>query len=407
MDMNDVGKLLLTVTKKMKKTASQILHPQTQLEKWLKEATSNTNWGCPTSILYEISRCSVDYHDYIVIQKCIWESLADKPNKWRRIYKTLVLIDYLIKNGVDRIVDEVRENIYRIRYLQEFYYTEEGKDKGGGIREKSKTIIGIINDPLLLKNEREKAKNNRNKYIGINGRSHINKSNLISNKVNNNTYTERYDPFEPSNISNNTVNFSTMNNKQDLNKLNKERINNTFNKSFNGNQINKFNKNSISTLGVRRSKIYNNESKPDEIIVIAAQKLANENKNISEGIEKDSDTEILKFNPISTNIPETIKFSDKSIDLNEDNSKYNTSDWGMFISAPFCSDSKNPFILDREVKEDKNLNNNDIIDLVDLNISSNKNRNDELYNSEVLNNEYKKFDINDLKMECLPQGFLL
>ncbi|KAH8582100.1 epsin like ENTH VHS domain involved in endocytosis vesicular trafficking [Cryptosporidium sp. chipmunk genotype I] len=173
MELNDVGRLLMSMTRKMKKTASQIVHPLTQLEKWLKEATSNTNWGCSSTILNEIARSMTDYHDYVLVQKCIGDCLSEKAIKWRRIFKTLVLVEYLLKNGIDRFVDDFKEYMYKIRHLQDFYYTEEGKDKGAGIREKSKYILNLMNDPLLLKSERKKARDNRGKYIGINGRSGI------------------------------------------------------------------------------------------------------------------------------------------------------------------------------------------------------------------------------------------
>ncbi|KAJ1607212.1 putative transmembrane domain-containing protein [Cryptosporidium canis] len=171
MELNDVGRLLVSMTRKMKKTASQIVHPLTQLEKWLKEATANTNWGCSSTILSEIARSMTDYHDYVVVQKCIGECLSEKPSKWRKIFKTLVLVEYLLKNGIDRFVDDIKEYIYKIRHLQDFHYTEEGRDRGAGIREKSKYILGLLNDPVQLKAERKKARDNRGKYIGINGRT--------------------------------------------------------------------------------------------------------------------------------------------------------------------------------------------------------------------------------------------
>ncbi|KAJ1613389.1 epsin like ENTH/VHS domain [Cryptosporidium canis] len=171
MELNEVGRLLVSMTRKMKKTASQIVHPLTQLEKWLKEATANTNWGCSSTILNEIARSMTDYHDYVLVQKCIGECLSEKPSKWRKIFKTLVLVEYLLKNGIDRFVDDIKEYIYKIRHLQDFHYSEEGRDRGAGIREKSKYILGLLNDPVQLKTERKKARDNRGKYIGINGRT--------------------------------------------------------------------------------------------------------------------------------------------------------------------------------------------------------------------------------------------
>ncbi|TRY49921.1 Epsin like ENTH/VHS domain containing protein [Cryptosporidium tyzzeri] len=216
MELNDVGRLLMSMTRKMKKTASQIVHPLTQLEKWLKEATSNTNWGCSSTILNEIARSMTDYHDYVLVQKCIGDCLSEKAIKWRRIFKTLVLVEYLLKNGIDRFVDDFKEYMYKVRHLQDFYYTEEGKDKGAGIREKSKYILNLMNDPMLLKSERKKARDNRGKYIGINGRSGVvggrggldvrNNNYSISNtKFNNNKSTSTSTSISSYSISTNGV----------------------------------------------------------------------------------------------------------------------------------------------------------------------------------------------------------
>ncbi|KAF4667650.1 hypothetical protein FOZ61_008038 [Perkinsus olseni] len=44
---------------------------------------------------------------------------------------------------------------------------EEGRDKGAGIREKSREIVDLVNNPVQLRAEREKARQGRDKYIGI------------------------------------------------------------------------------------------------------------------------------------------------------------------------------------------------------------------------------------------------
>ncbi|KFG44404.1 ENTH domain-containing protein, partial [Toxoplasma gondii FOU] len=146
------------------------LSKDSPLEKNLKEATSDKNWGCPTTILSEIARCSFNCTDYLQIMKFLWTALSEPPKKWRRIYKALTLLEYLLKNGCERVVEETRENQFALRVLQQFSFTEEGRDKGAGIREKAKLVCRLAFDPELLKEERETAQKNRNKFVGIGAR---------------------------------------------------------------------------------------------------------------------------------------------------------------------------------------------------------------------------------------------
>ena len=48
----------------------------------------------------------------------IWECLSPpKPRKWRQVFKALTLLEFLVKNGVERCVDEVRDNQFKLRVL--------------------------------------------------------------------------------------------------------------------------------------------------------------------------------------------------------------------------------------------------------------------------------------------------
>lgn len=168
--MENLGKMFSTGYEKAKEAANQAMSKDSPLEKNLKEACANTNWGASTSLLAEIARDSFDYSCCCVIMKYVWEAIGDKPTKWRRVLKALTLIDYLCKNGTERIVEEVRESVYRIRVLMDFHVTEDGRDRGSGIREKAKWIVELVNDVDLLKEERSKSLANRHKFVGIGGR---------------------------------------------------------------------------------------------------------------------------------------------------------------------------------------------------------------------------------------------
>jgi hypothetical protein len=83
----------------------------------------------------------------------------------------LSLIDFLIKNGAERFVEECRDRIYKIRTLQDYNYYEGTIDKGAGVREKSRQIVELLQSNDLIKSEREKARTLRSKLKGIDSNS--------------------------------------------------------------------------------------------------------------------------------------------------------------------------------------------------------------------------------------------
>mmetsp|Transcript_66085 Transcript_66085/g.184038 ORF Transcript_66085/g.184038 Transcript_66085/m.184038 type:complete len:634 (-) Transcript_66085:122-2023(-) len=149
---------------KMKRQAKKTLELETTLEQNLREATSNQNWGCPTTVLFELSCAANNYHDRQKIMATIWEKLDRKPDKWRRIIKSLTLLEYLVKNGPEQVVGEVQGEQLKVRDLLGFQAKEEGQDRGAGVREKAQQIIDLVADKDLLRSEREKAHDYRVKF---------------------------------------------------------------------------------------------------------------------------------------------------------------------------------------------------------------------------------------------------
>jgi epsin len=135
---------------------------KTPFERLLQEATSNENWNVSTKTLREIADHSYNFNDFSTIMKHIWKRLNSQRKKWRKIIKTLTLIDYLLKNGSPRCIAEIKDEIYQIKTLQDFSHFENGADKGAGIREKSKQIVELLNNEGKLEKEREAAKTMQN-----------------------------------------------------------------------------------------------------------------------------------------------------------------------------------------------------------------------------------------------------
>ncbi|CAM9324340.1 unnamed protein product, partial [Ectocarpus sp. 12 AP-2014] len=90
---------------------------------------------------------------------------ASLPPRWRR--QALCLLEHLIKNGAERVIEDARDNLHRVRMLSDFNYYEGPIDKGSGVREKSKQVIELLKDNDMIREEREKSRKLRDKYVGL------------------------------------------------------------------------------------------------------------------------------------------------------------------------------------------------------------------------------------------------
>jgi epsin len=102
---------------------------KSEVVKILNEATNNDNWNISNSKLQVLADHTYDWNDYNVIMKHLWSKLTLKQKEWRKIFKALHALDYLLKNGAPRIVQEIRDDLYKIRSLQDMEYVIQGKDK--------------------------------------------------------------------------------------------------------------------------------------------------------------------------------------------------------------------------------------------------------------------------------------
>jgi len=94
--------------------------------------------------------------------------LQDNRRNWRRTYKSLLLLGYLVKNGSERVVTSAREHIYDLRGLENYsFIDEQGKDQGVNVRHRVKGLIEFIQDDEKLREERKKAKKTKDKFIGV------------------------------------------------------------------------------------------------------------------------------------------------------------------------------------------------------------------------------------------------
>jgi hypothetical protein len=73
----------------------------------------------------------------------------------------------LVKSGAERCIEEMRDHMRVIRGLQEYNFYEGNVDKGGGTREKASALISLLGNNDSIREEREKARRLRDKFVGI------------------------------------------------------------------------------------------------------------------------------------------------------------------------------------------------------------------------------------------------
>ncbi|KAL8293335.1 hypothetical protein RQP46_000036 [Phenoliferia psychrophenolica] len=96
--------------------------------------------------------------DCVTIIETIDKRLEDKGKNWRHVYKSLILLQYLLENGHELVVVYCRENLYVIKTLQEFQYIDGddlNNDRGRLVRQKAREITRIFLDEKRLRDLRK------------------------------------------------------------------------------------------------------------------------------------------------------------------------------------------------------------------------------------------------------------
>ncbi|ORX92886.1 hypothetical protein K493DRAFT_131164, partial [Basidiobolus meristosporus CBS 931.73] len=141
----------------------------TEMEAKVREATNNDPWGASSTLMQEIAQGTYNFQYFNEIMGTIYKRFTEKEAKdWRQIYKALTLLEYLIKNGSEKVIDDARGHLSMIKMFRSFHYIDEkNKDQGVNVRTRAKLIVDLLSNSEDIKEERKKAKANRNKYTGV------------------------------------------------------------------------------------------------------------------------------------------------------------------------------------------------------------------------------------------------
>ncbi|XP_059480731.1 epsin-2 isoform X3 [Neocloeon triangulifer] len=141
----------------IRRTVKNLAHNYSDAQVKVREATSNDPWGPSSTIMSEIADLTYNVVAFTEIMQMIWKRLNDHGKNWRHVYKALVLLEYLIKTGSEKVAMQCKENIFAIQTLRDFQYVEDFRDQGLNVREKAKQLVSLLKDDEKLKNERVRA----------------------------------------------------------------------------------------------------------------------------------------------------------------------------------------------------------------------------------------------------------
>ncbi|XP_044155952.1 epsin-3 [Bufo gargarizans] len=154
-------------TSSLRRQVKNIVHNYSDAEVKVREATSNDPWGPSATLMAEISQMTytAEYQEVMIM---VWKRLNDSGKNWRHVYKGLTLLDYLIKNGSNKVLQECNENLIAVQTLKDFQFLDrDGKDHGLNVREKAKQIVSLLKDEERIKQERAQAQTTRKRMSQV------------------------------------------------------------------------------------------------------------------------------------------------------------------------------------------------------------------------------------------------
>ena len=96
----------------------------------LNEATANSMGLASISLLNEISSRTDNSEECSQISKYCVKLLTLKPKFWKRIHRSLALIDHIIKTGSQNFIEQIKDERDKLKDLYDFTYEEDDKDRG-------------------------------------------------------------------------------------------------------------------------------------------------------------------------------------------------------------------------------------------------------------------------------------
>lgn len=166
-----LANLSLYDAKKYFRKAQNVVYNYTDMESKVREATNNEPWGASSTLMEQIAQGTYNIREREEILGMIFRRFTEKSgSEWRQIYKALQLLEYLIKHGSERFIDDTRNSISIVKLLESFHYIDsQGRDQGVNVRNRAAALTALLADDSSIRAERKKARETKKKYKGVAG----------------------------------------------------------------------------------------------------------------------------------------------------------------------------------------------------------------------------------------------
>ena len=131
----------------------------------VREATSNDSWGASSSLMNTIAEDTFHRYRYANVFQMIMKRLVDY-NHLNHVLKTLILVEFLLRNADERFVHDMIDKKTVVRRLKGYKYFNGDKELGEPVRKWSAKVMTLLENEDELKRARETAKVTRAKIHG-------------------------------------------------------------------------------------------------------------------------------------------------------------------------------------------------------------------------------------------------
>eukprot|EP01057_Protomagalhaensia_wolfi_P001771 Protomagalhaensia_wolfi_Nauph_80__1770@NODE_20_length_4859_cov_275_667427_g15_i0_p1_GENE_NODE_20_length_4859_cov_275_667427_g15_i0NODE_20_length_4859_cov_275_667427_g15_i0_p1_ORF_typecomplete_len368_score73_86ENTH/PF01417_20/8_1e22_NODE_20_length_4859_cov_275_667427_g15_i021743277 len=168
--LSEIGRVFRSVGKLVREKTEDYFGNLTPVERALREVNDEDTCTIPNSLLRELAKASNDLNSYHPIMQSLWQGLAQEGPAWRRTYKSLSLLEYVLLFGPPRALEDCKHAAIRIKYLCGFRYHDGTREQGGGVRQKAHYILELLDQPEALAAAKAKAVEDSERYVGIENR---------------------------------------------------------------------------------------------------------------------------------------------------------------------------------------------------------------------------------------------
>lgn len=180
---------------RLKKAASELKQKFTKsdLEKSVHSVIKTSEPPLKTAY-YSIADKTISLDDCRSISKIIWEYLNPEENDSNKIFRTLQLVEALVRYGSLSFVADLRSSSMKFKSFLDYFPEGKPLEQCSMIREISRRLLNLLSNQNLLDNERDDAKRQRERTMGFSSQSYADSRYGEKNEGFNNQSSNPYPP---------------------------------------------------------------------------------------------------------------------------------------------------------------------------------------------------------------------